>query len=163
MKSVQNIHWEDWCWSWNSNTLVTWCEELTHLKISWCWEWLKAGGEGDDRGWEGWIASPTWWTQVWWGSGSWWSTGKPGVLKPTGSQRVGHDWATGLNWLRCGVYLASAALFLFGEFSVCFSGHARQPERSLFLDQESHSGPWQWEHQVLPTGPPRNLPVALLW
>ena len=48
-KSVLNIHWKDWCWSWNSNTLATWCEELTHLKRPWCWERLKAGGEGDNR------------------------------------------------------------------------------------------------------------------
>ena len=46
---VLNIHWKDWCWSWNFNCLATWCEELTHWKISWCWERLKAGGEGDDR------------------------------------------------------------------------------------------------------------------
>ena len=52
-KSVLNIHWKDWCWSWNSNTLAIWCEELTHLKRSWCWERLKAGGEGDDRRWDG--------------------------------------------------------------------------------------------------------------
>ena len=45
--------WKDWCWSWNSNTLATWCKELTHLKRPWCWERLKAGGEGDDRGWDG--------------------------------------------------------------------------------------------------------------
>ena len=49
-ESVLNIHWKDRCWSWNSNTLATWCEELTHLKGPWCWERLKAGGEGDDRG-----------------------------------------------------------------------------------------------------------------
>ena len=67
------------CWSWNSNTLATWCEELTHLKRSWCWERLKAG-EGDDRGWGGWMASPTQWTWVWVNSGSWWWTWKPGVL-----------------------------------------------------------------------------------
>ena len=47
------------CWSWNSNTLATWCEELTHLKRPWCWERLRAGGEGDDRGWDGWMASLT--------------------------------------------------------------------------------------------------------
>ena len=58
-KSILNIHWKDWCWSWNSNTLATWCEELTHLKRPWCWERLKAGGEGDDRGWDGWMVSPT--------------------------------------------------------------------------------------------------------
>ena len=49
-------------WSWNSNTLATWCEELTHLERSWCWERLKAGGEGDDRGQDGWMASLTKWT-----------------------------------------------------------------------------------------------------
>ena len=54
-----SVHWNDWCWSWNSNTLATWCEELTHLKRLWCWERLRAGGEGDDRGWDGWMASLT--------------------------------------------------------------------------------------------------------
>ena len=58
-------YWKDWCWSWNSNTLATWCEELTHLKRPWCWERLKMGGEGDNRGWDGWMASPTQWTWVW--------------------------------------------------------------------------------------------------
>ena len=62
-KSVLNIHWKDWCWSWNSNGLATWCEELTHLKRPWCWERLRAGGEGDDRG-DCWMASPTQWTWV---------------------------------------------------------------------------------------------------
>ena len=56
-KSVLSIHWKDWCWSWNSNTLAAWCEELTYLKRPWCWERLKAGGEGDNRGWDGWMAS----------------------------------------------------------------------------------------------------------
>ena len=58
-----NIHWMNWCWSWSSNTLATWCKELTHLKRPWCWERLKAGGEGDNRGWDGWMASMTWWTK----------------------------------------------------------------------------------------------------
>ena len=62
------------------------------------WERLKAGGEGDDRGWVGWMASLTWWTWVWVSSGSWWWTGKPGVLQSMGSQRVGHNWATELDW-----------------------------------------------------------------
>ena len=57
-KSVLSVHWKDWCWSWNSSSLATWCEELTHLKRSWCWERLKAGGEEDNRGWDGWMASP---------------------------------------------------------------------------------------------------------
>ena len=90
--------WKDWCWSWNSSTLATWCEELTHLKRPWCWERLKVGGEGDDRGWDGWMASLTLWTWVWLNSGSWWWTGKNGVLQSMGSQRVGHDWVTELNW-----------------------------------------------------------------
>ena len=97
-RSILNIHWKDWCWSWNSNTSAMWCEELTHWKRPWCWERLKAGGEGDDRGWDGWMASPTQWTWVWVNSGSWWWTGKPGVLQFMGSQRVGHDWVTELNW-----------------------------------------------------------------
>ena len=54
-----NIHWKDWCWSWSSNTLATWCEKLTHWKRHWCWARLKARGEGDNRGWDGWMASPT--------------------------------------------------------------------------------------------------------
>ena len=84
--------------SWNSNTLATWCKELTHLKRPWCWERLKVGEE-DDRGWDGWMASPTQWTWVWVDSGSWWWTVKPGMLWFMGSQRVGHDWATELNWM----------------------------------------------------------------
>ena len=68
------------------------------LKRPWWWERLKAGGEGDNRGWDGWMASPTQWTWVWASSRSWWWTGRPGVLQCTGSQRVGHDWATELNW-----------------------------------------------------------------
>ena len=64
----------------------------------WCWEGLGAGGEGDDRGWDGWMASLTRWTWVWVNSGIWWCTGRPGVLRFMGSQRVRHDWATELNW-----------------------------------------------------------------
>ena len=84
-------------WSWNSNTLATWCEEPTHWKRPWCWERLKAG-EGDDRGWDGWMASLTQWTWVSVNSGSWWWTWRPGVLWFMGSQRVRHDWVTELNW-----------------------------------------------------------------
>ena len=58
-KSIFNIHWKDWCWSWNSSTLASWYKELTHLKTPWCWERLKVGGEGDYRGWDVWMASPT--------------------------------------------------------------------------------------------------------
>ena len=97
-RSVLGVHWKDWCWSWNSNSLATWCEELTHLKRPCCWERLREGGEGDDRGWDGWMASLTQWTWVWVSSGSWWWTGRPGVLQSMGSQKVRHDWATELNW-----------------------------------------------------------------
>ena len=105
-KEIQPIHPKgDQSWvfigSWNSNTLATSWEELTHWKRPWCWEGLGAGGEGDDRGWDGWMASPTLWTWVWVNSGSWWWTGRPGVLQFRGSQRVSQtqlsDW-TELNW-----------------------------------------------------------------
>ena len=71
-KTVLNIHWKGWCWSWNANPLAMWCKEVTHLRRPWCWERLRVGGEGDDRGWDGWMASPTQWTWVWVNSGSWW-------------------------------------------------------------------------------------------
>ena len=78
--------------------LATRYKELTHCKRLWFWERLKAGGEGDIRGWDGWMASLTQWTWVWLGSGSWWWTGKPGVLQSMELQRVRHDWVIGLNW-----------------------------------------------------------------
>ena len=68
------------------------------IRKDWCWEGLGAGGEGDDRGWDGWIASLTWWMWVWVNSGRWWWTGRPGVLQFMVSQRIRHDWATELNW-----------------------------------------------------------------
>ena len=95
-RSVLSVHWKDWCWSWNFNTLATWCKELTHLKRPWCWERLRAGGEGDDRGWDGWMASLTQWTWIWVNSGSWWWTGSLGVCSSWGckeSERT--EW---LNW-----------------------------------------------------------------
>ena len=78
--------------------LATWCEELTHSKRPWCWERLKAGGGGDDRGWEGWMALPTQGTWLWVNYGSWWWTGRPGVFQSMGLQRVEHNGATELNW-----------------------------------------------------------------
>ena len=79
---------------WSTNTSATWCKELTHWKRLWCWERLRTGGEGDDRGWDGWMASPTQWTWIWANSGRWWRTRKPGMLQSMGSQRVRHDWLT---------------------------------------------------------------------
>ena len=107
-KEIQPVHSEgDQPWDFfgrndaKAETSVLWpphCKELTHWKRLWFWEGLGARGEGDDRGWDGWMASLTRWTWVWVNSGSWWWTGRPGVLWFMGSQRVGHDWATELNW-----------------------------------------------------------------
>ena len=102
-----DIHWKDWCWSWNSNTLATWCEKLTHWGIPCCWKRLKAGEEGDDRGWDGWMTSPTQWTWVWVNSRSWWWTGRRAVLKSMESQKVGQDCATELNWTEMNLCVAS--------------------------------------------------------
>ena len=74
--------------------LATWCEKLTPWKSPWCWERLKAGGEGDYRGGDSWMASLTWWTWVWVDSRCCWWTGKPSMLQSMGSQRVRHDWVT---------------------------------------------------------------------
>ena len=93
-KSTLNIHWKDWCWSWNSNTLITLYKKLTHWERSWCWEKLKAGEEGDNRGRDGWMASPTQWTRVWASSRRWWWTGKTAMVKSMRSQRVRHSWVT---------------------------------------------------------------------
>ena len=97
-RSALGFLWKEWCYSWNSSILATSCEVLTHWKRLWCWEGLGAGGEGDDRGWDGWMASPTRWAWVWVNSGSWWRTGRPGMLRFMGLQRVGQDWVTELNW-----------------------------------------------------------------
>ena len=81
------------------NILATWCEEMTHLKRPWCWERLRAEGEGDNRGWDGWMASPTEWTWVWVdsvNSGSWWWTGRPGCCSSWGCKES--DTTKWLNW-----------------------------------------------------------------
>ena len=95
-------------WGWNSSTLATSYKELTHSKRPWCWEGLGVGGEGDDRGWDGWMASLTRCTWVWVDSGSWWWTGRPGMLLFMWSQRVRHDWETELTEL---IMLKSRAVF----------------------------------------------------
>ena len=92
---------------------ATWCEELTHLKRPWCWERLKAGGEGDDRGWDGWMASPTQWTCVWVDSESWWWTGRPGVLQFMGSQRVRHNWVTELELDELTIRISGTSLVIW--------------------------------------------------
>ena len=127
------------------NTLATWCEELTHWKRPWCWERLKVGGEGDDRGWDGWMASLTQWTWVWVDSGSWWWTERPGVLWSMGLQRVRHDWVTELHW--------TSSLRLHPTLSKiknikpcipqCFTDTRAHPELS-FLHQVLSSGSPLW-------------------
>ena len=92
LKEISPEYSLEGCWSWSSNTLTTWCEELAHWKRPWYWERSKAGGEGGDRGWDGWMASPTQWAWVLASSRSWWWTGKLGVLQSMGSEQ--------LNWLR---------------------------------------------------------------
>ena len=113
-RSALGFLWKKWCSSWNSNTLATSCEELTHWKRLWCWDGLGARREGDDRGWDGWMASPTRWMWVWGNPRSWWWTGRPGVLQFMGSQRVRHDWATELNWIFHCVYVPLLYPFIYG-------------------------------------------------
>ena len=87
-----------------ADTPILWptdAKKLTRLKRPWCWERLRVGGEGDDWGWDGWMASPTQWTWLLLDSRSCLWTGRPGMLQSMGSQRVGHDWETELNWLKC--------------------------------------------------------------
>ena len=108
-KEIQLVHPEgDQSWVFirrtdaETETPILWPPhaELTHWKRLWCWEGLRAGGERDDWGWDGWMASLAWWTWVWVNSRSWWWTGRPGLLWFMGSQRVEHDCVTELNWLK---------------------------------------------------------------
>ena len=118
-KEIQPIHPKgDQSWVFTGRTDVEaetpilwshWCKELTHWKRPSCWERLRAG-EGDDRGWDGWLASLTQWTWIWVNSRSWWLTGRPGVLQSMGLQRVTHDWATELNWM---ILLITLQIFYF--------------------------------------------------
>ena len=125
-------------------------EELTYWKRPWCWERLKVGGEGDDRGWDGWMASPIWWTWVWASSRSWWWTGKLGLLQSRGSQRVRHDWVTELNWATWEV------VTLFNGY---YKYRMRRNKWKIFANSRSSSlmaetifqqfwfltlGPWLW-------------------
>ena len=123
-RSALGFLWKEWCWSWNSSILVTSCEELTHWKRFWCWEGLGAGGEGDYRGWDGWMASLTRWTWVWVNSGSWWWTGRPGLQRLMGLQRVGYKWATELNWFNS--FCCNGKCDWFFNFSFCIFIVSRQ-------------------------------------
>ena len=109
-KEIQPVHPKgDHAWIFigrtnaETETPILWPPDVkvTHLKRSWCWERLRAGGEGDDRGWDGLMASPTQWTWIWAVFSSWSWTGKAGMLQSMGLQRVGHDWVTELLWMMC--------------------------------------------------------------
>ena len=91
------VHWKDWCWDWNSQYFGHFMRRVNSLEKTLMLGGIGAGGEGDNTGWDGWMASPTRCTWVWVNSRSRWWTGRPGMLQFMGSQRVGHDWATELN------------------------------------------------------------------
>ena len=152
-RSFLGVHWKDWCWSWNSSTLATWCEELTHWKRPWCWERLSAGGEGDDRGWDGWMASLTQWTWVWVDSGRWWWTARSGVLQFMGSQWVGHNWVTKLNWYQLFLVIYSLGNQT-GQYKAkqlqwcslsCWAGYLQGPESTgsiALVGEYEWDAPW---------------------
>ena len=94
---------------------------------------LKAGGEGDDRGWDGWMASLTGWTWVWLGSRNWWWTGRPGMLQSMGSQRVWHDWMNKVNW----DYDPRGHLAMSGDIFGCKSWHGRWHGQGASSGQKS--------------------------
>ena len=105
-RSVLNIHWKDWCWSWNSNTLATWCKELTHLRRPWCWKRLKGSTEDEMVGWHHQLSGCEFEQTLEDGDGQ----GRLVRCSPWGSQRVRQDWVTGQQWSS---YIKKVRKFLF--------------------------------------------------
>ena len=156
-KEIQPVHPKgSWSWIFLGRTDVEaeaqilwppWCEGLTHLKRPWCWERLRAGGEGDDRGWDDWMASPTQWTWVWVNS-------RELVMNREAwlGRRVGHDWATELNWtaaLQAALSLEfprqeywSSLPFLLQEIFPTERSVPGLPFKADFLPSESPGKPW---------------------
>ena len=119
---------EDWCWRWSSNTLATWCEEPTHWKGLWCWEKLRAGVEGGDRGRDGWMASLIQWIWVWANSRKKSITGKPGVLQSMGLQSLTwlSNWAAVMSGRAWRALFVSFLLFItaYELYLCCHSGNS---------------------------------------
>ena len=149
------LNWKDWYWSWNSNILATWYK-LAHWKRPWCWERSKAG-EGDNRGWDGWMASPTQCTWVWVSSRSWWWTVRPGVLQSMGSQSVGHNWATELNVFPCYSPLCPS----FFCYISCSHTSARQRVSNCAQRISKPQDITQLPGWVLPASPTLQLPMVV--
>ena len=122
------VLWTDWCWSWNTSTLATSCEELTHWKRPWCWDGLGAGGEGGDRGWDGWMASPTWWAWVWAISGV--GDGQESLVCWDSWGRKESDMIERLNWTELNRPYTPLLLYPF----VCW-GISRLPPRPSYCQQ----------------------------
>ena len=113
-RSTLGFLWKEWCWGWNSSTVATSCEELTHWKRLWYWEGLEAGEEGDDRGWDGWMASLTWWMSL--------SKLRELVMDREAWRAVIHGAAKSQTWLSDWTELNwRFSLFLQGLFSQIFS------------------------------------------
>ena len=125
-KEIQPVYPQDQSWVFlgrtdvEAETLATWCKELTHWKRPWCWESLKEGREGNDRGWDGWMALPTQWTWVWVSSGNWWWTGRPGMLQSMASQSWTQlsDWSE-LNWFPLLLFPLAFNEFPWALFEIC--------------------------------------------
>ena len=158
-KEIQPVHSEgDRSWGVfgrndaKAETSVLWPPHAKSWLIGkdWCWEGLGAGEEGDDRGWDGWMASLTQWTWVWVNSGSWWWTGRPGMLRFMGSQRVGHDWETELNWkhkhVRTGI-MADCHFPLFSaEYKKWLRGYSSKHQfLNIFLNTLEKSKLLEWQ------------------
>ena len=137
-KSTLNIHWKGWYWSWSPNNLATWCEEPAHWKRPWCWERLKADGEGDDRGWDCWMASPTQWIWIWANSGRWWRTEQPGLLQSVVSWRVRHDLATESTTVYDCCYIQQQQQYIISW--LFYRPHFRN---SRYITAESLEQPWE--------------------
>ena len=143
MKPVNSKGNQSWifigrCWSWNSNNLATWFEELTPWKRHRCWERWKTGGEGDDKGWDSWMASRTWCTWIWTNSVKQWKTEKPSTLQPMGSHRVRHDLPTEQHLWMSTSFTDVSQLLTFTELLLCVSPGLKMLYLDMFILPSQH-------------------------